>query len=266
MPYTLEKSELNETGFIFNIQKFSIHDGPGIRTAVFFKGCPLRCRWCSNPESQSPAAELLWDSAAGAPTLSGEARTLEEVIAVCLQDREFYEESGGGVTLTGGEVLSQAPFAAALLDGLRSQDIHCVLETSGFAPAEVFMDLAGRADLILFDIKHYDHNRHLEGTGVDNKLILENLGRALEGGIDLLPRIPIIPGYNDAPADAEGFIALLKKFGLGRVQLLPFHQFGEKKYEMLKRPYHLKGLPGLYKEDLSGYREIFTASGLDCFF
>jgi pyruvate formate lyase activating enzyme len=256
---------MTETGFIFNIQKFSIHDGPGIRTTIFFKGCPLRCRWCSNPESQCFTAEPLRDPD-GTISLSGKAYTLAELMAICRQDQDFYEESGGGVTLSGGEALSQAPFVIRLLDALRETGIHCALETSGYAPGEVFSEVIRRTDLILFDIKHHDRDRHREGAGEDNRLILENLRRALEAGANLLPRIPVIPGFNDAPADAEGFTALLWSLGLKRVQLLPFHRFGERKYEMLQRSNLMEGFSALYKEDLESYRAIFVSDGVECFF
>jgi pyruvate formate lyase activating enzyme len=303
--YVEEGARLNETGFIFNIQKFCIHDGPGIRTVVFFKGCPLSCRWCSNPESQNNKAEILWESRfcvrclrcaavcpvnsvsggplidrglctgcgicaaacpRGALTLSGKAFTLEEAAALCMQDLAFYEESGGGVTLSGGEALSQAPFAARLLDVLGERGVHRALETSGFAPEEAFAALISRTDLILFDIKHYDRERHKQGAGVDNAIILANLRTALNRGVTVLPRIPVIPGYNDTPEDAWGFAVLLKDFGLGRVQLLPFHQFGEGKYEALQKPYAMKGFPSLHPEDMGEYREVFTNAGLECFF
>jgi pyruvate formate lyase activating enzyme len=183
-----------------------------------------------------------------------------------MQDLAFYEESGGGVTLSGGEALSQAPFAARLLDALGERGVHRAIETSGFAPEGVFTSLISRTDLILFDIKHYDRERHREGAGVDNGIILANLGTALDRGAEVLPRIPVIPGYNDKPEDALGFAALLKGFGLRRVQLLPFHQFGEGKYDSLQRPYAMKGLPSLRQEDLGEYREVFTNAGLECFF
>ncbi|MDR2742292.1 MAG: glycyl-radical enzyme activating protein, partial [Treponema sp.] len=290
---------MNETGFIFNIQKFCIHDGPGIRTVVFFKGCPLRCRWCSNPESQSNDAEILWESRfcvhclrcaavcpvkavsegplidrrlctgcgtcavacpKGALTLSGKARALEEVIALCMQDLAFYQESGGGVTLSGGEALYQAPFAAGLLDALGERGVHRAIETAGFVPKEVFAGLISRTDLILFDVKHYDRERHREGTGVDSGIIFANLRTALDQGAEVLPRIPVIPGYNDGPEDARGFAALLKDFGFRRVQLLPFHQFGEGKYQSLQKPYALKGIPSLRREDLGEYQKVFAGA------
>jgi pyruvate formate lyase activating enzyme len=183
-----------------------------------------------------------------------------------MQDLAFYEESGGGVTLSGGEALSQAPFAARLLDALGERGVHRAIETSGFAPKKIFAGLISRADLIIFDIKHYNRERHREGAGADNGIILANLETALDRGAEVLPRIPVIPGYNDKPEDALGFAALLKNFNLRQVQLLPFHQFGEGKYENLQKPYAMKGLPSLRREDLGEYRGIFTSAGLECFF
>ncbi|MDR0403073.1 MAG: radical SAM protein, partial [Treponema sp.] len=160
-------------GLIFNIQKFSIHDGPGIRTTVFFQGCPLRCAWCSNPESQTTESRRFRAGTERRPTppeagqpepgrreagLIKEARpyTVRELVAICLEDEVFYAESGGGVTLSGGEVLAQAEFAETLLETLGENGVHRAVETSGFAPAELFGRIAARTDLVLFDIKHHD--------------------------------------------------------------------------------------------------------------
>ena len=215
------------------------------------------CRGCGRCVASCPQKAL---------SLSGKARALEEVTEICLQDRAFYEESGGGVTFSGGEVLSQASFAARLLDALHGSGIHCTLETSGLVRPETFIKLANRTDLFLFDIKHHNQKRHLEITGVNNDVIMTNLKYVLEKGIEILPRIPVIPGFNNSSVDAEEFAALFRNLGLKKVQLLPFHQFGEKKYEMLRRPYPLKGKVRLYKEDLHEYRRILTGHGLDCFF
>jgi pyruvate formate lyase activating enzyme len=192
--------------------------------------------------------------------------SIEETLEICLQDRPFYEESGGGVTLSGGEVLTQSKFAAALLDALRTENIHTAIETSGYAPPDVFMGLAARADMLLFDIKHYDDSRHVEGTGVHNGPILANLKAVLTPDKNVLVRLPIIPGYNDSPKDAHSFAALLTGMGIRQVQLLPFHQFGEKKYEMLKIAYAMRDLPQLHKEDLEEFRMIIAKTGIDCFF
>ena len=299
---------MGEKCLIFNLQKFSLHDGPGIRTVVFLKGCPLRCAWCANPESQSPDMQILWDGGQclrcggcaracprGAAALGAEgvridptacvgcgacvrqcpARALscegswnsaEEVLRVCMQDQPFYEESGGGVTLSGGEPLMHPDFCAALLGALRERKVHTAIETTGYAPAADFDRAAALADLLLFDVKHWDEARHVAGTGVSNRAILDNLRRAAASGSEVLPRIPVIPGYNDAPADADGFRRLLREAGLSRVQLLPFHQFGEKKYALLGRAYAYSGADALHEEDLEDYRRRFLDGGIDAFF
>ena len=241
-------------GLLYNIQKFSLHDGPGIRTVVFFKGCPLSCFWCSNPESQDtqPCREERWYS-------------LEESLEICLADRPFYEETGG-VTLSGGEVLTQRQFALELLQALKKEKIHTAVETSGFASPEVFADIAEAADLLLFDIKHFDDSRHVEGTGVHNEGILANLKNALAYGKAVLVRIPVIPGYNNTVEDARGFASLLESMEIKQVELLPFHQFGEKKYDLLNLSYAMKNIPQLHPEDLEEFRQIFTGYGIDCFF
>lgn len=250
-------------GLLFNIQKFSLHDGPGIRTVVFFKGCPLCCKWCSNPESQSSTPCMM-----GEETKSPDSRfySIEETLEICLQDRPFYEESGGGVTLSGGEVLTQFQFASVLLESLRKEGIHTALETSGFAAETIFNEVAVLADLLLIDIKHYDDRRHIEGTGVSNSLILANIKNALARNVSVLPRLPVIPGYNNSLKDARGFASLLLSLGLKKVQLLPFHQFGERKYTLLGMPYTMEGIPQLHKEDLEDFRRIIADSGIDCFF
>jgi pyruvate formate lyase activating enzyme len=257
-------------GVLFNIQKFSIHDGPGIRTVVFFKGCPLRCAWCSNPESQGfgifPESLAPKD-----PSLKGKLYFIEETMAICLQDQVFYEESGGGVTLSGGEVLSQGDFAEALLDRLGEAGIHRAIETSGCASPQTFERIAARTELILFDIKHHDNARHWKGTGAETKLILENFRAALAAaaagkGPETLPRIPVIPGYNDSPEDAAGFASLLRTSGAAQVQLLPFHQFGQNKYALLGMEYGLTQKKALHPEDLETYRAVFEQQGIHAFF
>ena len=202
----------SETGMIFNLQKFSLHDGPGIRTVVFLNGCPMRCNWGSNPESQFAGSQLLWDSArclrcggcaalcseqaisftgsavrisvdrcracgacarscpGQALKLEGERRTADSIVEECLQDLDFYEESGGGVTLSGGEPLLQPEFSAALLKALKSKGIHTAMETTGCVPPQIFQSVSPYLDLLLFDIKHWDGDRHREGTGRSNRL------------------------------------------------------------------------------------------------
>ena len=300
---------LKTTGIVFNVQKFSIHDGPGVRTTVFLKGCPLRCQWCANPESQLPQTQILYDEKkclhcrhcvsvcperalameadqrihvdfqrcngclacvrecpGKALTQEGERKSVEELVSECLQDRAFYEESGGGVTISGGEGMSQPDFAEALVRALREQGVHTAIETTGYIRAEVFQRLAPLFDLLLFDVKHYDPARHQAGTGVRNERIIENLTWAHQRGIAVLPRVPVIPGFNDDLKDAAGIAALLNQIGLKRVQLLPFHQMGERKYEFLNREYTLKDRKALHPEELGEYRQVFLDAGLNCFF
>ena len=300
-------------GMIVNIQKFSLNDGPGIRTVVFFKGCPLRCAWCANPESQAPRPQVLWDErkclrcntcVRSCPTLAvkelggriaidhsrcpggacserriciehcpghalkveGEQMSVDEVMDIVMQDEAFYEESGGGVTLSGGEATMQPDFAAALLDALRERGIHTAIETTGFASQDVFMRIASRLDHILFDIKHWDEERHREMTGVSNVPILKNMKAAIDAGADVLPRLPVIPGFNERLEGAEGIARCLRDVGAGRVQLLPFHQFGESKYNMLGREYAYTGVSALHPEDLEDYRRVFITHGIEAFF
>ncbi|MCF0114136.1 MAG: glycyl-radical enzyme activating protein [Erysipelotrichaceae bacterium] len=295
-------------GITFNIQKFSIHDGPGVRTTVFLKGCPLRCKWCANPESQLSKVQILWDSKKCSHCLTcvyncpesaineidgkiildfnkcvgclgcmhscpshaleheGEHKSVEEVVAVCLQDKDFYEESGGGVTISGGEGMVQPEFAMAIIDELHKEHIHVAIETTGYVEEEIFHKLASKFDLLLFDVKHYDRDQHFAGTAVDNDLIIKNLSWAISQGIDVLPRIPVIPGFNASLEDAKGIALLLKDVGAKKVQLLPFHQFGERKYELLNRAYAYTGVKALHPEDLKEYQQVFLEEGIDCYF
>ena len=296
-------------GTVFNIQKFSIHDGPGIRTTVFLKGCPLRCKWCANPESQIAKVQVLYDAkkcvqcqkcvhtcpeqaislsengrihinfekctgclecVRGCPgralTHEGEQKTVDEVLDACMQDADFYAESGGGVTISGGEGMVQPDFVEALILRLKENSVHTAIETTGCVSSQVFQRLAPQFDLLLFDVKHFDSAKHEWGTGVGNGQILENLRWANDQGLNILPRIPVIPGFNAELEDAEGISALLADIGLKRVQLLPFHQMGERKYEFLNRDYALTGVKALHPEDLKDYQQVFLDQGLDCFF
>lgn len=298
----------NESGTVFNIQKFSLHDGPGIRTVVFFKGCPLKCRWCANPESQNFNIQILRDKEKctgcrscisacrfGAVTVKngvihtdhslcrlclscvhtcptdslkakGRIQTVSQILETCLQDKDFYEESGGGVTLSGGEALMQPDFALSLLKALKGHGIHTAMETTGYASATIFERVTAYTDLLLFDIKHWNDEKHIEGTGVSHRIILKNVKRAISVGKNVLPRLPVIPGYNDSPEDAEGFIEILKEIDRKEIQLLPFHQFGERKYDMLDREYSYADVPVLHEEDLGDFQQAFIRNGIHAFF
>lgn len=295
-------------GIIFNIQKFSIHDGPGIRTTVFLKGCPLRCEWCSNPESQLEKVQILYDVQScvhclqcvnhcpqhalthqdghihvqfdqcigclkcietcpqKALSVEGEYQSIEEIVRICLQDLPFYEESDGGVTISGGEGMSQPTFVKDLVLALKEHQIHVAIETTGYVEPVTFQDLAPLFDLLLFDVKHYQSEKHFLKTGVHNERIIENLKWAHEHHIEILPRIPVIPDFNNSLEDARGFVELFQSLHINRVQLLPFHQFGEKKYEMLNKEYAYKNKKALHNEDLKDYQNVFIQNQIDCFF
>lgn len=294
-------------GITFNIQKFSLHDGPGIRTTVFFKGCPLKCQWCANPESQlhkiqiicnhdkclkcqtclryCPSQAIYFEEQkikfnhqkcigclqcvdmcpVEALSNEGDIKTVEEIVKICLQDKDFYEESNGGVTISGGEGMAQPKFLEAFVQELKKEKIHVAIETTGYIENGLFQQLAKLFDLLLFDVKHYDRNKHFEGTGVYNDLIIENLKWAIQNGCHILPRIPVIPGFNDSLEDACNFAKLFNDIGLKSVQLLPFHQFGEKKYELLNKEYLYKNQKALHPEDLKDYQDVFIKKDLDCF-
>ena len=258
----MEQSETS--GKIFNIQKFSIHDGPGIRTTVFFKGCPLQCRWCSNPESQNRYAALTESLAEEA--YCGRLYTVEEVMHIVLQDKPFYDRSGGGLTLSGGDVLQQAAFAIALADAAHRKGISVAAETEGYAARDLFLQFIRHVDLLLYDFKHADREIHFLNTGVYNDIIIENLRLAIQEGTQVIARIPVIPKFNASRTDAEKMAETLASLGLQMVHLLPFHQFGENKYEKLGIPYSMKGVQQLYPEQLGRYREVFLQHGLDCSF
>ncbi len=295
-------------GIIFNIQKFSTNDGPGVRTTVFFKGCPLTCKWCANPESQSSSAQILYDQSrcthcltcvhtcpqraisltdncfsikpgkckgclqcvSGCPSealsYEGEHKAVQEIVDVCLQDKDFYETSGGGVTISGGEGMSQPEFLEELVLALKQHKIHLAIETTGYTKPEIFKKLAPMFDLLLFDVKHYDSSRHYKGTQVYNELIIQNLKWAFSQDIEILPRIPVNPGFNASLEDAAGIASLLEQIGAWQVQLLPFHQFGENKYHKLCQEYTYENVRALHENDLEDYRQVFLQHNIEAFF
>ncbi|MBN1487723.1 MAG: glycyl-radical enzyme activating protein [Anaerolineae bacterium] len=269
------------TGIIFDIKKFSIHDGPGIRTTIFFKGCPLRCWWCHNPESQARSPQLLLrpqrcvecgacvevcpqnaisrngrlvtDLAnctacgacvavcyAEARELVGRTATTAEVLDVIERDHPFYDESGGGVTFSGGEPLAQPDFLLELLQACQSREIHTAVDTCGYVPWESLNRIRPYVDVFLYDLKHLDDQRHQALTGVGNALILSNLQRLADAGQAVIVRVPLIPGLNDAPehiARLGRFVADLP--GVVRLDLLPYHTIAEEKYRRLGLEYRM---------------------------
>lgn len=241
------------TATIFNLQKFSIHDGAGIRTDVFFQGCNLRCGWCSNPESQ-PLTPL--------PGEKMTVYTVEALVRELVKDKPFYDESGGGVTLTGGEALLFPAFVIELTRALHAEKIHVAVETAACVPEDVFARVLDEVDFAFIDLKHYDDAKHRAGTGVGNALILRNIASALKSKTPVVVRIPVIPGYNDSEADAAEFAKVLTGLGAKNVQLLPFHQLGESKYDRLNLDYNYAGVGQMRDGDVSAFTEALEQAGL----
>jgi pyruvate formate lyase activating enzyme len=242
---------------IFNIQKFCLHDGKGIRTTIFFKGCNLRCQWCTNPESLALQPEIIDGEEVG------KYYTLEEVMAEVLKDKPFFERSGGGVTLSGGEPLLQAGFILELCDALHAEGISVGIETAANVSTVVFTNVLRKCDFVYIDLKHWNSARYKEGTGVDNARILKNIRQAFAMGISTTIRIPLIPGFNSSLDDARAFASLLKELGARDVHVLPFHQMGESKYKKHGIPYAYAGVPQMHDEDADGFAAVLEEAGLN---
>lgn len=256
---------MTDRGIVFNIQHFSIHDGPGIRTTVFLKGCPLRCPWCANPESQQKAPEQMLTSDGLNTKIVGEEKTVDEVIEEVLKDLDFYEESGGGMTLS-GEIFAQFDFALTLLKAAKAAGLHTAIETTAFAKHEQFVTLIDYVDFIYTDLKHYNQLRHQKVTGVRNDLIIKNIHYAFQAGKEIVLRIPVIPQFNDSLDDAKAFSELFNQLDIDQVQLLPFHQFGENKYKLLGREYEMAEVKAYHPEDLEDYQAVFLNHNIHCYF
>lgn len=251
-------------GRIFDLQKYSIHDGPGIRTIVFLKGCALRCRWCCNPESQE--FEIQTMRFAGKDKIIGRDVTVEEVIEEVKKDMPYYLRSGGGMTLSGGEALLQPEFAIGLLRAAHDAAINTAIETTGFAKFEVIERYLEELDYVLMDIKHVNDAKHKEFTGQSNRLILENAKRIDQSGKSLTIRVPVIPGFNNTPAEIRQISEFVRTLPHVRaMHLLPYHRMGEDKYEGLGRAYALKGIEPMqdsYMEELLEVAKKY--SGKEC--
>ena len=256
-------SHYDTKGRIFNIQRFSLHDGPGIRTIVFFKGCFLRCAWCCNPESQSKEIQTLIEG--GKEKTVGKDVTVGEILPEILSDMPYYRRSGGGLTLSGGEMLCQSEFAKSLLIAAKENGLHTAVESTAFAPFEKISELLPYIDVYLLDIKHVDKDKHKEYTGVDNSLILENAKKIAESGTELIIRTPIVPEFNDTAKEVREisrFAASLK--AVKEYHLLPYHRLGIDKYKGLGRSYALSDAEPPSKEKMEYLLSVAEESGLKC--
>lgn len=231
---------LKTKGRIFDIQKYSIHDGPGIRTIVFLKGCVFRCLWCSNPESQSYEIETM--QVAGKDKVIGRDVTVEEVIQKVMQDIAYYRRSGGGLTLSGGECLCQPEFARDLLRAAKERGISTAIESTAGLPFTNIAMLLPFLDTYLMDIKHMDSEKHKRFTGQNNETILRNAVKIAESGMtNLVIRVPVIPGFNanlEEILDIANFADSL--LGVKNIHLLPYHRLGQDKYAGLGRDYFME--------------------------
>lgn len=293
-----------ERGIVFDWQRFATHDGYGIRTLVFLKGCPLRCEWCTNPESQlfEPQMGLFADKCGGctkcadvcpygesfrnggvvewdkcekclkcvdaclyeARVAYGKEMTVADVMKLVMRDKVFYAKSGGGVTLGGGEATSQHRFAAAILAACREEGIHTALETCGCTPWENFSQVIEHVDLLLFDFKHMDSDKHREKTAVANHVILDNAARAAKMVKEMIVRFPLIPDYNDTEENVHAMGSFISRNmpSVKRVDILQYHSVGESKNARIGKEYPFTHVNDLTPEKVEALRSILESYGL----
>jgi len=231
----LDQARMTNNSIIFDIKRFAVHDGPGIRTTVFFKGCPLDCSWCHNPEGLCPTAEDVAvcrrdGSRSGSPARNrtiGYTISTEAVVKEILKDEIFYTQSGGGVTFSGGEPMAQVDFLVALLSRCRENRLHTAVDTCGYARWEDFEHVRDMVDLFLFDLKPMDEQTHQRLTGVSNATIHENLRRLADHGEDIVIRLPLIPEITDTEENCSAVASFLRSIpALRRIDLLPYNMLG----------------------------------------
>lgn len=300
----MTSTDQSAEGLIFDIQRFSLHDGPGIRTLVFMKGCPLTCAWCSNPESQKNRPEVMYyadkclecyncidhcpnsdvlkqkwplvlDECEGcgscvtaclaeARQLIGRRVTVDNVLETVLRDTIFYEESGGGVTVGGGEPTQQAQFVGRLLEKCQKQGLHTAMETCGHVSWKKFSRLLQHVDLLLMDIKHMDPDRHKALTGVGNTRILANARQAAANGQEMIIRLPLIPGFNDGFDQLSKLARFIRDelSHVNRVDILPYHSTGQSKSIHLGRIYGLSDKLSFDDNDIAKVKDILQSHDL----
>ena len=288
---------MERKALIFNVQKYNMYDGPGLRTIVFFKGCPLRCKWCANPEGLQRKIQVMFKTNScmncgkctevcpvnihemvdgkhrvrrdidctgcrrcvsvcpnKALEITGQVKTVSELLEIVQEDAGFYQMSGGGVTLGGGECTAQPEAARELLSACKAEGINTAIETCGHTKTEKLLEIAEYVDLFLFDIKHMDPKRHNELTGVGNELILHNIQELLKRRYNVKVRMPMLKGINDSREEIDAVIQFLLPYrddpNFKGVDLLPYHKMGVGKYVQLDKPYPIQDDPSLSQEDL----------------
>jgi len=292
-------------GIVFNIERFALHDGHGIRTLIFMKGCPLRCRWCANPEGWDSTPQLMIFSTkcthcmecikycpvgaitsnengeiktnrgvclncgkctevcySGARVLCGKYMTVDEVFDEIIKDLPFYQDSGGGVTISGGECTVQYIFIKKLLKRCKDHGIHTAIETSGYVSWRSFKNLLEFIDLVLYDIKHMDSEKHNSMTGVSNKLILSNLTKLTQIKKQIIIRVPLIEKYNTSMEDVIAILNLMKSLNLREIHFLPYHKLGLHKYKALGYNLKIKEFKAPSKYTLQRVKELSESFGL----
>lgn len=258
-------------GLIFSVRKYSIHDGPGIRVTFFMKGCPLKCRWCHNPEGISPFPEMvIQTNKIGEREFSkneevGTYYSVEDILEILDKEKVFFNQSKGGITFSGGEPMLQVEFLLEALKGCKENGYHTAVDTSGYSSADNYRSIIPFTDLFLFDIKHLDEAKHIESTGVSNTGIIENYRHLLESGKDIMIRIPVIPGFNDDTDHLErlkNFISSTKTASLKRINLLPFHKTASSKYKKFNFPYLMEGIIPPDEGKMQKIKELFTETGI----
>ncbi|TCO74824.1 trans-4-hydroxy-L-proline dehydratase activase [Marinisporobacter balticus] len=288
-------------GRIINIQKYCVHDGPGIRTTVFFKGCPLNCWWCHNPESQKFEKEMMYNHEKctmcgecekrcegkgikltenifydptkcvfcencidfcinNAREMIGKEYTISELMKEIKKDQMFYQESGGGVTLSGGEVMTQITFVEELVRRCKENGMHVAIDTCGYVPFYSFERILDNTDIFLYDIKLIDSKRHEKYTGKPNELILDNMKKLSEKGANIHLRIPLIEGINTDGENIEGIIKFASDLKISKVNLLPYHEIGSDKYKRLNMDYKKGGMVRPTDQRLEEIKAMFKES------